>query len=404
MNIIIIAYSCSPSNGSEDKFGWFIPYELSLKNKIWLITKPDSKNEIERFMAQNHSNINIIYCDIPNYYKKIYKKGPLYSGRLNIWNKRVIKIVDNICQQNSIDIIHQLNPVEFRSIGDYGKFGVPFVCGPVGGGEYIPRKALQYALDGLGIEVIRCIANCYYKYKYKITGRLKRVNYLLFANNETRDYLIASNKRNLYSVMTELVAIIENQNFDIKNESAHLDFTILAAGRLIYRKGFVLLLESLKLIPEKYNIKCIIVGDGPQKRKLKKMVENNTLLKQRVNFIGKVPHSQMIKYYQISDFFVMPSLRETTGTVLLEALENGVPVITVNKFGAKNILNQDTSVLYDYEDDQPVNALAEAILYAYNTKNQFDCNEIKKRASDFSCKKKSAKFLDIYNTLVQYDK
>lgn len=42
----------------------------------------------------------------------------------------------------------------------------------------------------------------------------------------------------------------------------------------------------------------------------------------------------------------MPSIRETTGTVLLEAMSKGIPVITINKFGGATLFDENTGWLY----------------------------------------------------------
>ena len=51
--------------------------------------------------------------------------------------------------------------------------------------------------------------------------------------------------------------------------------------------------------------------------------------------------------YKRSYALIMPSLRETTGTVLVEAISNNIPVITYNGFGAKIIFNETNSYLYN---------------------------------------------------------
>lgn len=88
MNILYIAYSCNPFAGSEDKIGWCVPYESSKTNKVYVITKEEQREPVERYL-QSHplENIEFYYVDIPAFYKKIFK-GFMYSGRLNVWNKR----------------------------------------------------------------------------------------------------------------------------------------------------------------------------------------------------------------------------------------------------------------------------------------------------------------------------
>lgn len=76
MNILYIAYSCNPFAGSEDKIGWCVPYESSKTNKVYVITKEEQREPVEKYL-QSHplENIKFYYVDIPNSYKKIFKRS-----------------------------------------------------------------------------------------------------------------------------------------------------------------------------------------------------------------------------------------------------------------------------------------------------------------------------------------
>lgn len=369
MNIIYIAYSCNPYNGTEDKLGWYTPYYASKNNNITIITKKESRESIEKFIDENRcTNISVYYIDIPVVYKKLYS-GNFYSGRQNVWHKRAFLKAKEICETQKIDVIHQINPVEFRSIGPYGKIkDVRFVCGPIGGGEYIPNNLKKY-VTGAGrlVEFIRLVANYYYKCKYKMNGRFAECDTLIFANSETRDFLIPSAKRDRYRILTELGSL--TKKIAIQHNSNET-FSILAGGRLIYRKGFDLLFDAIEIIPKEYEFKIVLVGNGPLYAHLKNRINDSEMLKNRVSMIGKVPHMEMDRLYRSSNLFIMPSLRETTGSVILEALENGIPVITANLFGAKTILDKSCGILYDWEYDTPAyQTLANAIEKCIENKN-----------------------------------
>ena len=191
MNILYIAYSCNPFAGSEDKIGWCVPYESAKTYKVYVVTKEEQREPIEKYL-QTHvlENIEFYYVDIPNFYKKVFK-GFMYSGRLNIWNKRAFPIVKKLCCDNKIDIIHQITPIEFRAIGDYGKIEkVKFVCGPLGGGEFLPKGLKEYAKSHQIVEIIRVLINHWYRFKLKVTGKLNRCDYIMFANKETQEFLV----------------------------------------------------------------------------------------------------------------------------------------------------------------------------------------------------------------------
>lgn len=119
----------------------------------------------------------------------------MYSGRLNIWNKRVLPLAKRICFEEKIDIIHQITPIEFRAIGNYGKIkNVKFVCGPLGGGESLPLGLRDYAKGHEIIEIIRTAINFWYRFKLRASGKLKQCDYIMFANKETQEFLTGGTK------------------------------------------------------------------------------------------------------------------------------------------------------------------------------------------------------------------
>lgn len=205
MNIIYIAYSCDPYSGSEDKTGWNIPYYNLSGNRVFVITKEEQREHIETFRGENNDDrISVYYVDIPNVYKKLFKKGFFYSPRLNIWHRRAVKLARQICLSEKIDIIHQITPLEFRSIGNYGNIkNVKFVCGPLGGAECVPKGLEKYKKRNLKVEIIRGIYNRFSYISMALTRKMRKCNYLFFANEETRQYLLPLVKDIPYTIMSD---------------------------------------------------------------------------------------------------------------------------------------------------------------------------------------------------------
>ena len=190
MHILYIAYSCMPNKGSEEKIGWNIPLQSAKTNQVYVLTKEEHRTAIETYLRQHDvENIKFYYADIPAVYKKVYK-GIAYSMRLNIWHRRAFALAKEICQKENIQIIHQITPIEFRSIGDYGKIpNVKFVCGPIGGGEYMPKAFYRYVGKHFLPELIRLALNTFARYTMAAQDKLNRCDYLFFANRETKAYL-----------------------------------------------------------------------------------------------------------------------------------------------------------------------------------------------------------------------
>lgn len=349
MKILYIAYSCSPNHGSEDRIGWKIPLFSSQQNDVYVITKQEHKKEIEAYQKQHpQMKVQFWFVDIPSVYKKVFR-GFAYSGRLHIWQKNAYILAQRICEQKQIDLIHQITPVEFRNIGSYGTIpGVRFVCGPVGGGEYIPKCLWDYARKHVLEECIRTCMNNFGIRRIQKSGIAQSCDQVLFANQETKQLLepLMGNAGHNSCCFTE-IGIDQNEILEKPQENEEgKNCTFLVAGRMIYRKGHALLLEALSELPAELDYSCKIVGNGPEMHRLQKLTRKYGL-EQKVSFCGKVPFAEMEKIYAQADVLVMPSIRETTGSVLLEAMARGIPVLTIGHFGGAVVVKECAGWLYN---------------------------------------------------------
>lgn len=189
MKILYIAFSCSPINGSEDAIGWNIPWNSAKKNEVYVITKQSHKETIEKYIGETEKrNISFYFVEEPQIAKRL--NGFAFSIRLNLWHKRAEKIARLICKSKRIDVIHQITPIEFRSIGNYGGIeGCHFVVGPIGGAEVIPNGLKGYAQEHWLIEQIRNVINHIAKYEILMARALQHCDRVFFANRETMSFL-----------------------------------------------------------------------------------------------------------------------------------------------------------------------------------------------------------------------
>ena len=106
---------------------------------------------------------------------------------------------------------------------------------------------------------------------------------------------------------------------------------VIFAGRLIKEKNVDLLIRSIYLAKEKVpDIKCFIIGDGPERAKLENLV-NELNIQDNIIFKGFMEdYHDLISYMKSSKIFMLPSTREGFGIVVIEANACGLPVIVVN--------------------------------------------------------------------------
>ncbi|SRR6266540_6012040 len=108
-----------------------------------------------------------------------------------------------------------------------------------------------------------------------------------------------------------------------------LESDIIFAGRLLKNKNVSLLVEAVAEVKhDKLDIRCLIIGVGPERKKLEKLVAELDL-KQNVTFFNFLEdHNELYSLMKASKMFVLPSVREGFSVVVVEANACGIPVIT----------------------------------------------------------------------------
>lgn len=187
-----------------------------------------------------------------------------------------------------------------------------------------------------------------------------------------------------------------------KNENEVCIF--LVAGRMIYRKGLDFLFDALMRIPQKTRYQVRVVGDGPELEHLRKRCNDNSNLSEHVCCLGAIPYLEMEKEYANANVFIMPSIRETTGTVLLEAMSKGIPVITINRFGGATLFDENTGWLYGGNTkEEYIENLKKAILECIMNPDEVKIRgmNVRKKAENYTWQEKNKKYQRIYDDLLK---
>ena len=119
------------------------------------------------------------------------------------------------------------------------------------------------------------------------------------------------------------------------------DFVLLYVGRIAAEKNISFLLDCQKVLSKKCpNIKLLVVGDGPDLEKHKEETKSSAF-NDSVIFVGKVPLTEVAKYYQLGDVFVTASQTETQGLTVIEAMASSMPVVCMKDESFMNTVVPD---------------------------------------------------------------
>lgn len=167
-----------------------------------------------------------------------------------------------------------------------------------------------------------------------------------------------------YGVKTDTVALptgidIRQYHPTEKEESRKaLDFDpntvyILSVSRLAGEKNIdQLLIDFGRLQARQSNVHLLLAGDGPDRKVYENAVKSRGL-SDYVTFLGMVQHDDLISYFVASDIFAFPSLTDTEGIVLVEAMASGLPTVGYNKLGPGDLIkNGENGLLSEPGTDQ----------------------------------------------------
>lgn len=128
----------------------------------------------------------------------------------------------------------------------------------------------------------------------------------------------------------------DNIREKLGTELSHMVF--LYVGQLILRKGILHLLESWKLLPADVHeeTKLWLIGGGPDEKMLCNIIHRTRL--RNVQLLGTIPPKDLPAYYGAADVFVLPTLEDTWGLVVNEAMACGLPVLCSKWAGASQLV------------------------------------------------------------------
>ena len=142
------------------------------------------------------------------------------------------------------------------------------------------------------------------------------------------------------------------------------DFVVLFLGRMIEKKGVLILLEAAK--KTKKNIKFLFAGDGPLAEEIIEVSKSN----KKIKYLGRIEEREKAIVYNSADLFVAPVLyEEGFATVYLEALACGTPIVTSKRGCLPYFL---TSKVTDFVDKVSIDNIL--LILDKHYENKFDLN------------------------------
>lgn len=350
MNYLISAYSVNPYKGSEDSIGWnwVLQYEKNYKkgDRIILLTKKFNEKDTRRGLKEfNIQHVELVIVDVPdalNWFRE--KHSAFHHMYYILWQHWAWLWVKH--SGIRFDVIHHVTMNDYRIPSElYKAKGAKVIWGPMGGAQVTPRPLKVYEKNQL-VASFREFVNksCSWNPFYK---KVLRSYYKIYCiNNETQKQISRIVGKDV-PLMPELALRDEYKNLPIQKRNNDI-LKIVFVGRLIGKKGIAFLVDALSLMPTDMDWELLIFGDGDDRALIEKQITDSGIEK-NVKLMGNRPLNQIAEAYQQADVFVLPSLRETSGNVLLEAMAYAVPIVAFDTSFCRLLKEVDCGVFVNTE-------------------------------------------------------
>lgn len=232
----------------------------------------------------------------------------------------------------------------------------------------------------------------------------KIVPVLKFCMKFTNCKMVAVSKENLlplkrYFGGCEQKYAYVNNGIDLNRfyRKQHEDFTFINVARQDENKNQIAILKAFtELYGENKKIKLYLVGDGPCHNMLQQEISKLGLDKV-VTMPGNV--SNVEGYYALADVYVQASHREALPLTTLEAMAAGLPIISTDVGGMKDIV-KDNGILIPDNDDNALLCAMKKLLECEDSEVELLEKSSRKIVQDYSSNEMAKKYGEIYSELL----
>ena len=278
-----------------------------------------------------------------------------------VFFRQVERRLADRARQVRFDLLHCQTPFGVHSYNRLYRVGIPMIVGPLGGGLRTPPGfarafRFQYLHDRL--------REAAYALLLKRSGwrtYLAHAERIIVGTGHVKRLLPAALQPRCVNVFD---TVVDTSVFVPAPRAAHRATPrVLFVGRLESNKGPVLLLEAVRRCRarglEGFSVE--LVGEGRLQGTLARLIERYRL-QDIVHLAGALSRTEVLARYRAADIFCLPTLREPGGTVILEAMACGLPVITSDYGGPAEVVTPACGIKLPMDGyDGYVAALTEAL-------------------------------------------
>ncbi|MFP5273335.1 glycosyltransferase family 4 protein [Coleofasciculus sp.] len=363
MKILVSAYTCEPGCGSEEGVGWNMALAVAKYHETWVLTRTIFRDPIEAELVRHPvPNLHFIYFDPLNWTEDWRNKQGAVQLHYYLWQIQAYFVARPLHRQIGFDLVHHVTYVKFWSPSFLSLLPIPFIWGPVGGGEQAPKPFWSdFSLRGKVYETLRDLAQRLGEQDPFTRITAQRSVLAQGTTEETAQRLFKLGAKNV-GVLSQ-IGLSQSEIASLEQcamaENSPLRF--ISMGRLLHWKGYHLAVRAFARA-DLSDAEYWLLGDGAERQRLQALAEELGVASQ-VKFWGNLPREQSMDRLEECHVLVHPSLHDSGGLTCLEGMAAGRPVICLDLGGPATQVTAETGIKVSASDpEQAVQGLAKAMI------------------------------------------
>ena len=345
LRICLSLYACEPNRGSEPGVGWAWALGMAKRHETWVLTRANNRDvieaELDRLEVPAEERPHFVWVDLPRWVQRLKKRGVIPVGFYYLlWQFAARRAWDKtgIC----VDIIHHVTFCSYFVPGVWWHRKEKVVIGPMGGAAVCPFRLLRVfrLRERPGEWLHGLLRKRWWFAPLYVLGR-RNADAIMFTE---RDLLRRLDGSSACETVLLDVAVPRELETPVQ-ESVQRKRQFLWAGLLVGRKGCEIAIRAFaQTFAGQTNAPVLkICGDGPYRARLQNLARRLSV-SDHVIFAGTLPQNALWREMRTSLALVFTSVRDTCGTVSIESLACGTPLVCFRHQGVAEIVDDTCGI------------------------------------------------------------
>jgi len=347
MRVLLSAYACHPTAGSDDAVAWGWATQLARQGvEVWVLTRELNRPAIEAYLEQSG--------DMPGLHFAYHENHALMPilRRLRArfryfyyyaWQYGAYRHAAGLHQKFHFNVVHHVTWVQGRSPSFMGRLGIPFILGPLAGGEAAPwplRGVL--GLRQWTVDLIRDIWTLLARVDPLVRRTYRQASHIYVATPDSLS-LVPAFARPRARVQLA-IAFEPSARMPVRVDAPGPGLKLLYVGRFLGLKGMELGLAAFAQLAQAHPAsRLTLVGSGPEEQRWRRRAERLGIA-DKLEWIAWLPREDVETLYAKYDALLFPSLHDSGGLVILEAMSAGLPVVCLDLGGPGVIVDETCGI------------------------------------------------------------